>query len=407
MGINWDWYLKSACELFDADDKQFDVNLEGLKSDAGNKYIELEKDSPDYLFAKYRNRIISMAYVKAALFLTHNENGIDEDEFDDWSNNLWLIAVFGNPNKHFTIPSKSIEYIGSENLKEPVERFGKEEMASFIDDSVKIVTFHLRTVSEKGEGRNVEVGNALINLYFSCFESFINGELDDFDLTLSRVSLQFRGQTNFAKDLIKAYQNEESIHEELEDEELEDEAVNENSEKEHIDNLDEDVDDEAEYSQEELDELSAIIVSGGEEQLAALESMTKAEIKEWADVYKFNVPLSLSKAKMIKRFIEETEYLKEEDDKMFAILDSGGEEQLEALESMTKAEIKEWADAYKYNVPLSLSKSEMIKRFIKEADENYESEHEFSTSTDYYILCFFGGFLLGALFTQVLDYLLL
>ena len=167
------------------------------------------------------------------------------------------------------------------------------------------------------------------------------------------------------------------------------------------------MDDEAEYSQEELDELSAIIVSGGEEQLAALESMTKAEIKEWADVYKFNVPLSLSKAKMIKRFIEETEYLKEEDDKMFAILDSGGEEQLEALESMTKAEIKEWADAYKYNVPLSLSKSEMIKRFIKEADENYESEHEFSTSTDYYILCFFGGFLLGALFTQVLDYLFL
>ena len=36
MGINWDWYLKSACELLDADDKQFDVNLEGLKSDAGN-----------------------------------------------------------------------------------------------------------------------------------------------------------------------------------------------------------------------------------------------------------------------------------------------------------------------------------------------------------------------------------
>ena len=120
-----------------------------------------------------------------------------------------MIAVFGNPNKHFSIPSKSIEYIGSENLKEPVERYGKEEMASFIDDSVKVVTLHLSTVSEKGEGRNVEVGNALINLYFSCFESFINGELDNFELTLSRVSLQFRGQTNFAKDLIKAYQNEE------------------------------------------------------------------------------------------------------------------------------------------------------------------------------------------------------
>ena len=362
MGINWDWYLKSACELLDADDKQFDVNLEGLKSDAGNKYIELEKDSPDYLFAKYRNRIISIAYIKAALFLTHNENGIDEDEFDDWSNNLWLIAVFGNPNKHFTIPSKSIEYIGSENLKEPVERYGKEEMASFIDDSVKIVTFHLRTVSEKGEGRNVEVGNALRNLYFSCFESFINGELDDFDLTLSRVSLQFRGQTNFAKDLIKAYQNEESIHEELEDEELEDEEL-EDEELEDEELEDEELEDE-ELEDEELED----------EELYSLEE----------------------------------EYSQEELDQTSAILAFGGEKQLAALESMSKAEIKEWADAYKYNVPLSLTKAEMIKRFIKEADENYESEYEFSTSTAYYILALIGGALLGAfVLAPMIEYFLL
>ena len=94
---------------------------------------------------------------------------------------------------------------------------------------------------------------------------------------------------------------------------------------------------------------------------------------------------------MINRFIEKSKYRQEEDERMDAILVSGGEKQLAALESMSKAEIKEWADAYKYNVPLSLTKAEMIKRFIKEADENYESEYEFSTSTAYYILALIGG----------------
>ena len=342
MAINWDWYLKNACILLEGDDKQFDYILGRLKSNAGNKYIDLEKDSPDYLFAKYRFRIISIAYLKAALILTHKDNGINEDEFDDWSDNLWLLAIKGNPNEHFTIPSKSIEYIGSENLKEPAERYGKKEMQSFISDSVKVVTLHLSTVSEKGGGRHAEVGQALINLYLNCFESFIDGEfdeLDDFKLFISWVSLQFRGQTNFAKDLIRAYQNEESIYEEPEDEELEDEEL----EDEELE--DEELEEETEYSQEELDEISAILVSGGEEQLAELESMTKAEIKEWADVYKFNVPLSLRKA-------------------------------------------------------------EMIKRFVEEADEYVGSEHESPTSITFYILCIIGGLLLAFVLAPLLDYFL-
>ncbi len=340
MAINWDWYLKNACILLEGDDKQFDYILGRLKSNVGNKYIELEKDSPDYLFAKYRFRIISIAYLKVALTLTHKDNDINEDEFDDWSDNLWLLAIKGNPNEHFTIPSKSIDYIGSENLKEPVERYGKKEMQSFISDSVKVVTLHLSTVSEEGEGRHVEVGKALINLYLNCFENFIDGEFDELDdidikLIITWVSLQFRGQTNFAKDLIRAYQNEESIHGEPEDEELEDEELE-----------DEELEEETEYSQEELDEISAILVSGGEDQLAELESMTKAEIKEWADVYEFNVPLSLRKA-------------------------------------------------------------EMIKRFVEEADEYVGSEHESPTSITFYVLCIIGGLLLGTfVLAPLLEYFL-
>jgi hypothetical protein len=38
-----------------------------------------------------------------------------------------------------------------------------------------------------------------------------------------------------------------------------------------------------------------------------LESMTKDEIKAWADVFEFNVPSSLNKAEMIDRFVEETD----------------------------------------------------------------------------------------------------
>jgi hypothetical protein len=40
---------------------------------------------------------------------------------------------------------------------------------------------------------------------------------------------------------------------------------------------------------------------------ALLWSMTKDEIKAWADVFEFNVPSSLNKAEMIDRFVEETD----------------------------------------------------------------------------------------------------
>ena len=48
----------------------------------------------------------------------------------------------------------------------------------------------------------------------------------------------------------------------------------------------------------------------------------------------------------------------------------------EALESMTKNEIKAWADAFEFNVPRSLSKTEMINRFVEETDAYVESLEE-------------------------------
>ena len=116
-----------------------------------------------------------------------------------------------------------------------------------------------------------------------------------------------------SKDKLEKIEKEEDsleVYEEAHDDEsyeYQEEYGDEDSEEEFLDNLDEDADEQSEYTEEELEELAAILVSGGEDQLAELESMTKAEIKEWADAFEFNVPLSLSKAEMIERFIEEVD----------------------------------------------------------------------------------------------------
>jgi len=81
-------------------------------------------------------------------------------------------------------------------------------------------------------------------------------------------------------------------------------TIFENNEDEE-DESEEDLDEGHEYSDEDYEELASLLISGGEAQTAELESMTKAEIKIWADVFEFNVPSSLSKAEMIERFIEE------------------------------------------------------------------------------------------------------
>jgi len=202
--INWEWFLQSACVLLEGDDKQFEWIIGRLKVILGDQYINFNEDSADYLFSKYRYRVISISYIIAALILKHKDEDIDENEYEDWKEKLQLLAVIGNPNEHFSISSKSIQHIGLENLKKPIVKFGKEEMESFHGDCAKLATLHLSSVGENGEGTNLEVGKALSNLYFSCFEIFVDGELgeEDLDLIINYISGQYRGQTNFAKSLI-------------------------------------------------------------------------------------------------------------------------------------------------------------------------------------------------------------
>ena len=64
----------------------------------------------------------------------------------------------------------------------------------------------------------------------------------------------------------------------------------------------------------------------------------------------------------------------------------------EALESMTKAEIKEWADAFGFNVPLRLDKENMIDRFVEETEAYVESSDSYSWD---WVFAVIGGGLIG------------
>ena len=69
----------------------------------------------------------------------------------------------------------------------------------------------------------------------------------------------------------------------------------------------------------------------------------------------------------------------EEENKYGMDFEAGDEVEIperEQLESMTKDEIKAWADVFEFNVPLSLTRVEMIQRFIDETDAYVESLEE-------------------------------
>ena len=65
-------------------------------------------------------------------------------------------------------------------------------------------------------------------------------------------------------------------------------------------------DEDEEDEEEELDESEEEDEEVDIPDRAELESMTKGEIKEWADAFELNLPSSLNKAEMIERFIEES-----------------------------------------------------------------------------------------------------
>tara|TARA_A100001011_G_C14078577_1_gene743509 strand:+ start:108 stop:752 length:645 start_codon:yes stop_codon:yes gene_type:complete len=205
--IKWDWLLQNACSLVVGDDKQFDNIVETLKSRCEDVYIAHKKDSPEYLFSKYKYRVISISYIISVLVLKYKDIEIDEDKYQDWKQKLQLLIIAGNPNPIFSIDAASVEEIELSKITKLIEGMGgKEEMGSFHDMCAKTVTAHLTTVNEGGGGTLPEIGKPLYALYADCFEPFIDGELnqEQLDTLIMYISGQSRGQTNAAKSLIEA-----------------------------------------------------------------------------------------------------------------------------------------------------------------------------------------------------------
>ena len=203
--IKWDWLLQNACSLIDGDDKQFDFILETLGSRFQDKFIDFKKDSPEYLYSKYKYRTISISYIVSVLALKYKDIDIDEDKYQEWKQKLQLLAIAGNPNPFFSISGKNIDEIELSKIDELIKGDGgKEQMESFHVSCTKLTLAHLSNVNDKGAGAFPEIGENLYALYADCFNPFIDGELDeDQSQTLIMfISGQCRGQTNAAKTLI-------------------------------------------------------------------------------------------------------------------------------------------------------------------------------------------------------------
>ena len=205
--IKWNWLLQNACSLIDGDDKQFDYILETLKTSIDDKFIDFKHDSPEYLYAKYKYRVISISYIVAVLLIKYKDLEIDEDKYQEWKEKLQLLAVAGNPNPFFHIDGKDIGEIDITIIKNLIEKNGgQEHMQKYHEACIELVIQHLSTVSDKGAGTLPTVGKGLYSLYADCFSLFINGELNERgqNTLLMYISGQCRGQTNAAQSLISS-----------------------------------------------------------------------------------------------------------------------------------------------------------------------------------------------------------
>ena len=205
--IKWEWLLQNACSLLDGDDKQFDYILETLTSRFQDKIIDIKKDSSEYLYSKYKYRVISTSYIVSVLIIKYKDLEIDENQFQEWKQKLQLLAIAGNPNPIFSIDGKSIDGIELSKIDKLIEADGgKEQMESFHETSIKLIITHLNSVSDEGAGVFPEIGKNLYALYADCFSSFIKGELDEdeSETLIMYISGQCRGQTNAAISLINS-----------------------------------------------------------------------------------------------------------------------------------------------------------------------------------------------------------
>ena len=194
--LDWDWYIQNACHMINLDDAQFNKILLDLD------YNDL--NSPEYLFAKYKYRLITIYYVISAVGMKSEK--VNDDEYSIFQERLKGLAVLGNPNDLFSVADYPVDDIGLDTILPFIQKI-EGGMQSYHDLCLKSVSQHVASSTQGGAGTNDEVGQNLISLYLSCFDSLL--EIDNLDeekenSLLMYIQGSYRSQTAFAKKLIDA-----------------------------------------------------------------------------------------------------------------------------------------------------------------------------------------------------------
>jgi hypothetical protein len=193
--IDWNWWLQNACHMLKIDDDQLDKILEALNIQ--------DRESPEYLFTKYKYRLISIYYVITAAGLKLSD--AKDSEFLEFQEKLKITAIAGNPNPFFSIDNCTLPEIDFETIAPLIDKIGS--MNEYHDICLKTIAAHIGSSDESGSGSVKELGSALYALYASSLESMI--DVNDLssekaDTFMMYFQGAYRSQSGFARKLINS-----------------------------------------------------------------------------------------------------------------------------------------------------------------------------------------------------------
>ena len=193
--VDWNWWYQNACNMLKIDDDQLDKILDALNIQ--------DRESPEYLFAKYRYRLISIYYVitAAGFKLSHAQ----DSEFAEFQEKLKIIAIAGNPNPFISIDHYPVSEIKLDTIGPLIDEAGG--MFEYHDICLKTISTHIGSSDESGAGSTEELGSALFSLYASSLSSLVdvtNLSSEMSDTFMMYWQGAYRSQSGFARKLINS-----------------------------------------------------------------------------------------------------------------------------------------------------------------------------------------------------------
>lgn len=193
--VDWNWWVQNACHMMNIDDDQLDKILEALNIQ--------DRKSPEYLFAKYKYRLISIYYVITAAGLKLSD--AKDSEFLEFQEKLKIIAIAGNPNPFFSIDNYPVPEIQLDTITPLIDKAGG--MNEYHDICLKTIATHIGSSDESGAGSVKELGSALYTLYATSLSSIVDvSDLpsEKADTFMMYFQGAYRSQSGFARKLINS-----------------------------------------------------------------------------------------------------------------------------------------------------------------------------------------------------------